>query len=244
MSILWYEHPLNEKVRIYLRLESLFKPLMAVSHSSNHETLPLFFHTLFDVLEILEQNQVKTELLKDLNKQRKQLSQWLDIEGVDHAALQGVLTELTQAYQQLSNSPRLGQSLKEDRFLSTIRQRFSIPGGCCSFDLPNYHHWLHLPEQQKKDIQRWVKPLAPLYQAIKIWLQLRRDLGKMANLQAHNGFFQSQLKAGDFLRLGICPENGIYPMISGLKSRVSIRFLPFDDQQTVSDALDFQLTLC
>jgi cell division protein ZapD len=35
--------------------------------------------------------------------------------------------------------------LREDRLIGLVRQRLSIPGGCCSFDLPTLHMWLHMP---------------------------------------------------------------------------------------------------
>ncbi len=37
----------------------------------------------------------------------------------------------------------------EDRLIALVRQRLSIPGGCCSFDLPTLHIWLHLPQAQR-----------------------------------------------------------------------------------------------
>ncbi|MDO1806776.1 cell division protein ZapD, partial [Escherichia coli] len=49
----------------------------------------------------------------------------------------------------LISAPRVGQFLREDRFISLVRQRLSIPGGCCSFVFPTLHILLHLPQAQR-----------------------------------------------------------------------------------------------
>ena len=76
-----YEHPLTEKVRIYLRLDYLFRQMHHSSNQSDPWQYKIFFHALFDLLEILDQVQVKTDLAKDIEKQRQQLMNWLMIKS-------------------------------------------------------------------------------------------------------------------------------------------------------------------
>ena len=65
--------------------------------------------------------------------------------------------------QKLKTDRRFGSALKEDKLLSAIRQRFAIPGGACSFDLPNLHFWLQQPlEQRLAEIAQWLETLALL----------------------------------------------------------------------------------
>ena len=78
----------------------------------------------------------------------------------DQEMLRCILQEVDLAHSELMSAERFGQSFKEDRFLSTIRQRFNLPGGACCFDLPALHHWLHLPcEQKQQDAQNWMGSL-------------------------------------------------------------------------------------
>ncbi len=148
MSTHYFEHPLNEKTRIYLRVEALLSQLDTSSQFKDELQHLLFFRSLFDLLEIFEQIQLKTELAKDIEKQRLAYKSWLNVDGVDQDTLHDILHEVDVVHSELMTAERFGQSLKEDRFLSTIRQRFNLPGGACCFDLPALHHWLHLPQDK------------------------------------------------------------------------------------------------
>ncbi len=189
-----FEHPLNEKVRIYLRLEYLLRQMTHASQLNDQWQHQIFFRALFDLLEILDQIQLKSELAKDLDKQRTKLKSWLNIEGVDQSALLAILDNMDLAHHQLITAKRLGQEIREDRFLSGIKQRFSIPGGSCCFDLPTLHHWLHLPLAHKQnDMTNWLKQLAELTEALYLWLRLTRDSGQYQPQIARGGFFSSMM---------------------------------------------------
>ncbi|WP_064601881.1 cell division protein ZapD [Photobacterium sp. J15] len=240
-----FEHPLNEKVRIYLRLEYLIRQMTHSSQLNDQWQHQIFFRALFDLLEILDQIQVKSELAKDLDKQRAKLKNWLNIDGVDQTALLAILDNLDMAHHRLIAANRLGQDIREDRFLSGIKQRFSIPGGSCSFDLPALHHWLHLPLAHKQsDMANWMKQLAELTEALNLWLRLTRESGHLQPQVARKGFFQHEAEDATLLRLDICPSYGVYPMISGHRNRFAIRFLPFDEGASIAEAIEFKLAIC
>ncbi|WP_318483919.1 cell division protein ZapD [Photobacterium leiognathi] len=240
-----YEHPLTEKVRIYLRLDYLLRQMQHSSNQNDPWQYKIFFNALFDLLEILDQVQVKTDLAKDIDKQRQQLKSWLNIDGVDEYALQQMIDAMEQAHKALISSPRLGQSLREDRFLSSIKQRFSIPGGSCCFDLPSLHHWLHLPDEEKQSAMKaWLSELDELQDALNLWLKLIRETAQYKTHHARNGFFQYDAEDACLLRLEICAEDGVYPMISGHRNRFAIRFSPFTEGEPVASDLEFKLAIC
>jgi len=60
-----------------------------------------FFRALFDLLEIFEQIQLKSELAKDIEKQRQTYRNWLNFDGVDQNTLQEILQEVDQVHSQL-----------------------------------------------------------------------------------------------------------------------------------------------
>lgn len=245
MPMTRYEHPLTEKVRIYLRLEHLLQQMQHSSQDDAPWQYKLFFHALFDLLDILDQVQVKTDLAKDLEKQRQQLMTWLHIEGVDEYALQQMIDAMESAHKALVASPRLGQSLRDDRFLSCIKQRFAIPGGSCCFDLPSLHHWLHQPKaQQHAAMAQWFNALTPLHSALTLWLKLLRETSPYKPCHANNGFFQYDAEGACLLRLEICADDGVYPMISGHRNRFAIRFMPFSEGEAVARDIEFKLAIC
>ncbi|UTZ22666.1 cell division protein ZapD [Vibrio campbellii] len=240
-----FEHPLNEKTRIYLRVESLLRQAhLASSFADNHQ-YQLFFRALFDMVEIFEQIQLKSELAKDLEKQRLAYRNWLNVDGVDQQALGELLNEIDVVHSQLMTAERFGQALKEDRFLSSIRQRFNLPGGSCCFDLPALHYWLHLPiERKKHDADQWQASLKPLSDALALWLKLTRETGHFKAQIARAGFFQSDADEANILRLYIPMEYGVYPMISGHKNRFAIKFMAFESGQACTQDVEFELAVC
>ncbi|UXI01654.1 cell division protein ZapD [Photobacterium sp. TY1-4] len=240
-----FEHPLNEKVRIYLRLEYLIRQMSHASQLNDQWQHQIFFRALFDLLEILDQIQLKAELAKDLDKLRAKLKAWMDIDAVDQSALLTLLDQLDLTHHQLITAPRLGQEIREDRFLNSIKQRFSIPGGSCCFDLPALHHWLHLPLAHKQnDMANWLRQIHELHEALNLWLRLVRDFGRYQPQVARGGFFQYEAEDASLLRLEICPSYGVYPMISGHRGRFAIRFLPFEEGAGIAETIEFKLAIC
>ena len=245
MSTHYFEHPLNEKTRIYLRVEALLNQLDVSAQFKDDMQHLLFFRSLFDLLEIFEQIQLKAELAKDIEKQRQTYKSWLGVAGVDQDMLDTILTDVAEVHTRLMAAERFGQSLKDDRFLSAIRQRFNLPGGSCCFDLPALHHWLHLPLDKKhQDAQHWLESLLPLAHALKLWLKLARETGPFEAQTATTGFYQSDADEANILRLNLPINYGVYPMISGHKNRFAIKFIEFHSGQACTQDIHFKLAVC
>ncbi|MGO1296725.1 MAG: cell division protein ZapD [Vibrio sp.] len=240
-----FEHPLNEKTRIYLRVEALLAQLLNASQPPSGIQYQLFFRALFDLLDIFEQIQLKSELAKDIEKQRQMYRSWLNVEGVDQATLRTLLQDIDGIHRSLMNAERFGLSLKNDRFLSTIRQRFNLPGGACCFDLPALHYWLHLSDEEKlKDTNQWISAFKPLSDALHLWLRLTRETGNYQPQTAKNGFYQAEATDAHIIRLTFTMEHGVYPMISGHKNRFAIKFLNFETGQASTQDIAFQIAVC
>ncbi|WP_375751292.1 cell division protein ZapD [Vibrio sp. HN007] len=240
-----FEHPLNEKTRIYLRVEALLRQMHHSANFSDNHQYHQFFRSIFDLLEIFDQIQLKAELAKDIEKQRLSYKSWLNVEGVNQEKLLSVLEELDLVHKKLMGAERFGRTLKEDRFLSSIRQRFNLPGGTCCFDLPALHYWNHLPlETRKKNAEGWMETLQPLSESLNLWLQLCRESGYFKPQIARNGFFQSDAEEANILRLNIPLKDGVYPMISGHKNRFAIKFMSFSTGQASSQDIEFELAIC
>ena len=143
-------------------------------------------------------------------------------------------------------APRVGQFLREDRLIGLVRQRLSIPGGCCSFDLPTLHMWLHMPQAQRDaQVNSWLASLEPMNQTLSLILDLIRNSAPFRKQTSLNGFFQDNGDDADLLRLNLSLGEQLYPQISGHKSRFAIRFMPLDSENgTVPERLDFELACC
>lgn len=250
MSNAVYEFPLNEKVRNYLRLENLFKQLQHAKQAEQDLQYIHFFESLFTLLDLLERLDLRNDVLKDVDAHEKNLVHWSQHPDIDTDALQQALQKVIAIRDQLKTSKRLGAELKEDKFLASIRQRFSIPGGTCSFDLPNLHFWLKQPSEKiQQDIQSWLQEVNLVHEAIQITLSFLRERGRFDDINTDNGFHQGVADEKiELIRVYCSTNDGYYPTLSGNKYRFAIRFMWFEPQPQGSAAVEggvnFKLACC
>lgn len=232
MSSLVYEYPLNEKCRNYLRLNDLLSQIHQCRNlSASGQTIALF-KALLDIIELLERCDIRTDLAKDLSQQKEKLAAWATVPGIDPTALTQLEQQLADLSQKLPKVARFGQQLREDKLLTAIRSRFAIPGGLCSFDVPQLHYWLHQPQAgQQQDIDGWLSQLQLLQQGLELQLTLWREVGQFQPQTASNGFFQDDAAHTNIIRLRLSADMPIYPVVSGNKYRYTIRFMPVDNHE-------------
>ncbi|MFT4994063.1 MAG: cell division protein ZapD [Paraglaciecola sp.] len=250
MSQAIYEFPLNEKVRTYLRLEQLFKQLVQAKEATEDWQFINFLNSLFTLLDLLERLDLRSDVLRDIDAHEKNLVVWSEHPNIDNEALQQTLQKILRLREALKSVKKVGADLKEDRFLSSIRQRFSLPGGTCSFDLPNLHYWLQQPgELIQQDIQRWLQEVALINEAIDITLAFLRERGRFSEVQAKKGFYQGVADdKNELIRVFGLSNQGYYPVLSGNKYRYAIRFTLFTPNMqgntAVDDTVAFKLACC
>lgn len=241
-----FEHPLNEKMRTWLRIEFLTEQMHANLPIRDHASALHFFRNVGDLLDVFERGDIRTELLKELERQQRKLNAWSEVPGVDISRIDALRQQLKNSSSILMAAPRIGQFLREDRLIALVRQRLSIPGGCCSFDLPTLHMWLHAKQSQRDTlVESWLASLEPLNQALALILDLVRNSAQFRKQTSLNGFYQDNGDDADLLRLKLDLVSQLYPQISGHKSRFAIRFMPLDSEHgSVPERLDFELACC
>ena len=247
-----YEYPFNERIRTYLRLEHLFLRLTELISRDPALDHHYALTTLFEIMDVGARADLKSDVLKDLDKQKHILDGYRGNPAIAEGVLDDVINQLTQCFQALNSLPgKAGQSLTENDWLMSIRSRVGIPGGTCEFDLPAYYAWQHKTSAQRRtDIIRWASTLAPLADSIHVLLKLLRDSGAPQKVIANNGQFQQNLPQGrtfQLLRLTLKSSQGLIPEISGNRLMVSIRLMRHgeDDRLHASNEdAAFELTLC
>ncbi|TCI03599.1 cell division protein ZapD [Corallincola luteus] len=245
-AALLFEYPLNEKIRSQLRVEYLVHQMRDAGAETSSACLG-FFRAVFELLELLERGDLRQELIKDLEKQQIGLERWEGTPGVDQHALQQLKGELQQLITGLRAEPRLGQSLREDKFLAALRQRFAIPGGHCCFDLPQLHLWLHQPQgTRSQQMAEWLRQLSLLSRGIALNLQLIREKTNLAATIARSGFYQASAEDVQMVRIQLPQDLHCYPTVSGNRLRYTIRFHQLDDenQRALEQDVNFQVAAC
>lgn len=247
-----YEFPFNERIRTYLRLEQLFTRL---GDLVKRET-PIDHHyalvTIFEIMDVAARADLKTDVLKDIEKQKHVLNGYRGNPAISESALDDITAQLDGCFTELNNlAGRVGQSLTENDWLMSIRSRAGIPGGTCEFDLPAYYAWQNLPAAvRQQDLQRWVLPLVALAEALRLLLILLRDSGTAQKVVAPTGQFQQMLPQGrtfQLLRLRLNPALGVIPEISCNRLMVSVRLMRQESDGRLYTSIDdaaFELTLC
>ena len=152
-ALVLYEYPFNESIRTMLRLEHLFDRLGQLMPRD----APLDHHfalaTIFEIVDVASRADLKSDLLKDLERHRASSSRYRGNPAISEAALDAVLAKIEHAFSGLNALPgKAGSALTANEWLMSIRSRISIPGGTCEFDLPAYYAW------QQHDAERCAAP--------------------------------------------------------------------------------------
>lgn len=242
-----YEYPFNERIRTYLRLEYLLLRLQVLLARSDVVDHHYALQTLFEAVEVASRTDLKTDLLKDLERQRAALQVYRDYPDIDHGVLERIFGRIEYCAKNLTTmAGKSGQIINDNEWLTSIRNRMGIPGGTCNFDLPLYHHWQHQPTATRlKDLETWANSLTPLADTVFLLLKLIRDTGSAHRVAVQNGQFQQNLpttRGFQLLRLWVDPRDNATPEISANRLLVSVRFMePHLDGKPVPSKKDLSL---
>jgi cell division protein ZapD len=251
-DLIHFEHPLNERIRTFLRLEHLFLQIDHFRPMADIWSNRAAINGLLSIITVFGRSDLKTEILKELERHVSNLERIRKQPEINLQALGLVLDDLEQAIHQVYRMDgQIARNLRSNEFLTTILQRSSIPGGGCNFDLPQYHRWLHQPHEIRQDqMNEWLHELHPVREAVVLLLNLVRSSTLPYEEVAKQGFYQKSLESSSpaqMVRVGLPRQTNIFTEISGNKHRFSIRFLEAVDTnkpvQTTQD-IPFQLTTC
>lgn len=248
-----YEQPLNERMRTFLRLEVLMKRLRSAMEGEDTWRTHCALTSLLEIVSLVNRVDVKNDLMLELDRQAANITRLNANASVDQQRLQEILERLRHLSRRLHEmSGQLAQHLIRNELLSSIKQRISIPGGTCDFDLPAYHYWLsRSPEQRQEVLKSWIQPFDQVMEATELVLGLVRDSAVPSDQIASQGFFQQMLKLDtptQILRVKLDASLPVYPEISAGKHRFSIRFLGQADIATravqIAEDIRFELATC
>ena len=251
-NIYTYEQPTNERIRALLRLEKLFDQYVFHDKHVTSWNWLVLIDSINELIAFTSRGDIKLEVLKELERQHSKLQRLSKRPQID----QGQLGQLLEKQTNLSNemksvSGQIGQNLHSVELLTAIRQKSSVPGCICDFDLPVYQHWLSQPDDIKqKQLDAWFEPFILLKKSVHLILDVLRHSVEETEEIATNSFYQQSLDANlgiQLIRISIS-NNQIYPEISAGKHRFSVRFMtnnePSDRPDQYKETTNFKLQLC
>ena len=240
-------------MRALLRLEFLFNKADHNRAGDTQWEARASLESLFQLSEVAGRAELRTELTKELDRHAATLAPMKQRPGVDVQRLDEILTDLSNLSTALSatGSQSMG-FIKDHEMLSALRQRSSIPGGSCAFDLPGFHRWLQMPSpERRRHVQEWFQVFEPVRLATETLMHLIRQSATASKEIAEGGFYQAELTPNrpyQLVRVRLPLSAPYFPEISGGRHRFTIRFLQQSDfaarpSQTSLD-VDFELTRC
>lgn len=245
-----YEYPCNERVRTFLRVESLFNQLFYFTEGTEPQLHQVAVATLFDLLEVTERSDLRGMVLQDLERQRIALAALREHPHVAADMLDSMLAEIAQIASALSAQGRIAQDLRDNEWLNSVRGRLSVPGGCSQVDIPSFYGWQALDVAKRQaDIKRWSTSLMPLYHALSLIMRIFRGAGDVVEQVAKNGSYQEMLggKSFQLLRVWVDAKYGVFPEMSANKYVILVRFAQHNGEHkpvTINQDIPFQLARC
>ncbi|WP_206485032.1 cell division protein ZapD [Thalassotalea sp. G2M2-11] len=248
MSTVLYEHPLNERIRSYLKLEQLYAQASDCFSSNIELSQQVFFSALFAIIDTLERNDIRGVLIKDLEKLEQNLVLWSRSPEIDDQALEENIKETVSLLCLLKSPTQQWTQLKEDKFLTGLKQRYAMQGGTASFDVPQLKYWLNQPiDTIKADVAMWLSQLDQIFSALALVLKFLRQRAEFETIYTEKGFYQDTGEGIFLLRIKVDSNAHYYPTVSGNRFRYSIRFMmPCQEsgRKYCDQPIQFQIARC
>lgn len=248
-----YEQPLNERIRNCLRLENLFIGIDTGVEGGAPWDARDALARILEVCDFLTRSDIKGELIKELEREVVTFNALRNNPSVNPVALDRTVNMITDVLVELK-APECqpGARIRNDELANQVRQRLSIPGGTCSFDVPSLHYWLNAKASERtSQINVWMQDLRVIEKAVRVVLQLIRESSNPRPVVAEQGFYQQQFEPNaqcQIVRVVMPFEAAAFPEISGGKHRFTVRF--YAQRATsvrpvqVPDDVPFELACC
>jgi cell division protein ZapD len=213
-----------------MRLEQLFQQTDHFLQGASVWDSRAAISSLLEILTIFSRNDLKSEILKELDRHANVLNRMAHHQKIDSTKLDSFLEKIGRISDELySTSGKIGHTLMDSDLCKSISQRNSIPGGTCVFDLPSYHFWLQQSEAQRRgDLKHWIQPFEIIRESIDMLLSFIRQSATPTEELAVAGFFQKTLDHSlpyQLLRVAVDRNALYFAEISGGKHRFTIRFM-------------------
>jgi cell division protein ZapD len=247
-----FEFPCNERIRAFLRIESLMKRCREFIGGTSIAHHQAALWSLFEIYDLVSgRGDIKSELLQELDRQRQRLSHYAGKPGVADEILEDLMQRIQKIFAELSTvQTRIGPHLQEHEWLQLVRGRFSIPGGTCEFDVPSLHVWLHRPTDARQQmLNTWYQSIHPIFEGVDTVLRLLREGTRPDSYVASRGYFELAMdgRQSQIIRVAVPKQPEVVAEISANKYVVSVRFRQPECNmhlKGIEQDIPFQLTLC
>ncbi len=194
MEAILYEFPTNQQTRKFLRLEQLFKTIRGLAELKHQSAQKTALFRLVEIIDFFERNDVRAELLKELDRLHTSMQNLMNNPAVDGSKLTYFVSQLEKLNQSLSAEGRAGDKLRKDPLLSLIRQKWSLGGTMCTFDSPPIAHFIASGvEQTHSRLTHWLNLVKIYRTSVNVILRLYRESGEFQTCITKNLHYQEAI---------------------------------------------------
>ena len=246
-----YEYPLNERTRLFLRLEGVFARLRSPLGSDAPGTLRAALRACNEILDFCNRPELRLDLILELERLAHTFALWAQSPEVDAGQLRSLQFRVDQRLQILREKRApFGEALRHQEIINLARGRLGVPGGLADCDLPILAFWCHrAPEEIAALLASWVESLEGLEEGVSLVLDLIRESCSWSLAEATDGRYGAPLNPRQPPAL-VCIRlrDGLdyFPKFSGGAHRFHIHFLQWLDQGTtrlLESPVEFHLGL-
>ncbi len=244
MSSILYEFPTNQQTRKFLRLEQSFKTVRGLVEIEEASAQRAALFHLMEIVDFFDRNDVRTDILKELDRLQQSMQVLIDNPAVDSSKLSYFINQLAKLSSNLSNEGRAGDVLKQDPFLTLVRQKWSLGGALCSFDSPQIIRFLGCgPEHTQTRLNQWLDRIKIYRTCCSIILRVYRESGEFTQCITQNLSYQETMDAKIKLVAIKIPQNIPYvPEVSLGAHRLSMQLNPVNPDDVLQD-VEIQFSL-
>jgi len=244
MSSILYEFPTNQQTRKFLRLEQSFRTVRELIDVDEDAAQRAALFRLMEIVDFFDRNDIRSELLKELDRLQQTMQVLADNPAVDSSKLSYFINQLHKLGSVLNSEGRAGDILKTDPFLTIVRQKWSLGGALCSFDAPQIIQFLGrgIPYTQER-LRHWMELIKVYKTSVGIILRLYRESGEFTQYITKNLGFQENIDAKIKLIAIKLPQSIEYvPEVSIGSHRLSLQLNPVNGDKTNND-MEIQFSL-
>jgi len=243
MSLITYEFPTNQQTRKFLRLEQTFKTVRDLMDIKEIPAQKAALFRLMEIIDFFDRNDIKSELIKELERLHQNMLILSENPAVDSSKLNYFISQLIKLSQALSQQGRPSDQLKNDKFLTLVRQKWSLGASLCSFDAPQISYLMsNGPEDTYIKIASWYDTIKIYRTSANVILRLYRESGEFKNYITKNLNYQENIDNKiKIVALKLPQEIEYVPEMSVGAHRMSLQLKPLSNTTTHDIEIQFSL---
>lgn len=225
MSIV-YEHPLNELVRSFLRIERLFAELdKALRFSEDKNTILML---LCSIIRLLERPDLKAKLTNALHQQYLQLAGFSNNPDIEQDKLERMLERIDVKLKLLKSHHTLSALMPSSHeLIKKYQTEMMSHGATALISEPMFCAWDQLTlEASTETLNEWRLQIDDLHATIKLALEIMRLSQPFQSISCNSNFYSKSISF-DYSLIRLKLPKGIQPEISAGKHHFAMRFKEF-----------------